>query len=57
MRRLGGGLHLFLADDVVKDKNIMIMLRSIIREFATKDDIKVLRSELEALMEEVGARI
>jgi len=57
MRRLGGGLHLFLADDVAKDKNIMIMLRSIIREFATKDDIKVLRSELEALMEEVGVRI
>jgi len=35
----------------------MIMLRSVIREVATKDNIKALRGDLEALREEVGARI
>ncbi len=52
MRRLGGGLHLFLAEDTTKDKNIRVtMMRSIIREIASRDDIKVFGSDLETLRE------
>jgi hypothetical protein len=57
-REIGRELAAILAEEVVKDRNVrLVMLRGLAKEVATRDDVTALRSDLEALRKEFRTEI